>query len=91
MGYSWQAALAAVFISGIIFIIITVTGVRTAIVNAIPLPLKKAIGGGIGIFIAFLGLKNAGIIVDSESTFVALGKFNEPQVILAVIGLVRCV
>ena len=66
-------------------------------VNAIPLPLKKAIGGGIGIFIAFLGLKNAGIIVDSESTFVALGKFNEPQVILAVIGLVitiamvRCV
>lgn len=88
MGYSWQAALAAVFISGIIFIIITVTGVRTAIVNAIPLPLKKAIGGGIGIFIAFLGLKNAGIIVDSESTFVALGKFNEPQVILAVIGLV---
>ena len=88
MGYSWQAALAAVFISGIIFIIITVTGVRTAMVNAIPLPLKKAIGGGIGIFIAFLGLKNAGIIVDSESTFVALGKFNEPQVILAVIGLV---
>lgn len=88
MGYSWQAGLAAVFLSGVIFIIITVTGLRTAIVNSIPLFLKKAIGGGIGLFIAFIGLKNAGIIISEDSTFVALGKFNNPQVILALIGLI---
>lgn len=88
MDYSWQAGLAAVFISGLIFIVITVTGLRTAIVNAIPLPLKKAISGGIGLFIAFIGLKNAGIVVSSESTTIALGKFNEPAIILAVIGLI---
>lgn len=88
MGYSWQAGLAAVFLSGVIFIIITVTGLRTAIVNAIPLFLKKAIGGGIGLFIAFIGLKNAGIIAASESTFVSLDKFNNPHIILAVIGLI---
>lgn len=88
MGYSWQAGLSAVFVSGVIFIIITATGLRTAIVKAIPLPLKKAIGGGIGLFIAFIGLKNAGIVVSNPDTLVALGKFNEPQIILAVIGLV---
>ena len=88
MGYSWQAGLAAVFISGIIFILITVTGLRTAIVNAIPLPLKKAISGGIGLFIAFIGLKNAGIVVSNPDTAIALGKFNEPSIILAVIGLI---
>ena len=58
MGFSWQAGLAAVFLSGIIFILITVTGLRTAIVNAIPMSLKKAISGGIGLFIAFIGFKN---------------------------------
>lgn len=88
MGYSWQAGLAAVFISGVIFILLTVTGLRTAIVNAIPLFLKKAIGGGIGLFIAFVGLGNAGIVVSSDSTKVALGTFNTPSVILALIGLV---
>ena len=60
MGYSWQAGLAAVFISGLIFITITITGLRTAIVNAIPLSLKKAISAGIGLFIAYIGVKNAG-------------------------------
>ena len=88
MGYSWQAALAAVFLSGIIFILISVTGVRKMIINAIPAQLNLAIGAGIGFFIAFIGLKNAGIIVANESTFVALGKLSEPTVLLAVFGLV---
>ena len=88
MGFSWQAGLAAVFVSGIIFILITVTGLRTAVVNAIPMSLKKAIGGGIGLFIAFIGLKNAGIVVSSEATSIALGTFNNPTVILSVIGLI---
>ncbi len=89
MGFSWQAGLAAVFISGLIFILLTVTGLRTAIVNAIPLFLKKAIGGGIGLFIALIGLINAGIIVPSNtSTIVGMGSFNTPTVILALVGLV---
>jgi AGZA family xanthine/uracil permease-like MFS transporter len=88
MGFSWQAGLAAVFISGVIFIIITVTGLRTAIVNAIPLSLKKAIGGGIGLFIALIGFKNAGIVVSNPDTLVALGSFNVPTTVLAIIGLI---
>ena len=87
MGYSWQAALAAVFVSGIVFLIISVTGIRKMIINAIPVQLKLAIGAGIGFFIAFVGLKNAGIIVASSSTFVALGKFSTPTVLLATFGI----
>ena len=60
MGYSWQAALAAVLVSGIVFLIISVTGIRKMIINAIPVQLKLAIGAGIGFFIAFVGLKNCG-------------------------------
>lgn len=88
MGYSWQAGLAAVFISGVIFILISVTGVRKMIINAIPAQLKLAIGAGIGFFIAFIGLKNAGIIVANESTFVSLGNLSDPAVLLAIFGLV---
>ena len=87
MGYSPAAALAAVVVSGIIFLLISVTGVRKAIINAIPQQLKLAIGAGIGFFIAFIGLKNAGIIIGSESTFVALGKLTDPVVLLAVFGV----
>ena len=87
MGYSWQAALAAVLVSGIVFLIISVTGIRKMIINAIPVQLKLAIGAGIGFFIAFVGLKNAGIIVASSSTFVALGKFSTPTVLLATFGI----
>ena len=87
-GYSWQAGLAAVFISGVLFIILTATGTREAIVNAIPLPIKKAISGGIGLFIAIVALKNTGIVVGSESTLVTLGNFADPVVLLAVIGLI---
>ena len=91
MGFSWAAALSAVFISGIIFILISVTGVRKAIINAIPVQLKLAIGAGIGFFIAFVGLKNAGIIVASPSTFVTIGNLTDPtvgMVITAVIGII---
>ena len=86
-GYSWEAALAAVFVSGIVFIIISVTGLRKMIINAIPQQLKLAIGAGIGFFIAFIGMKNAGIIVANESTFVALGNLTDPVVLLAIFGL----
>ena len=87
MGYSPAAALAAVVVSGIIFLVISVTGIRKAIINAIPQQLKLAIGAGIGFFIAFLGFKNAGNIVSDASTFVALGDLRDPVVLLAVFGI----
>lgn len=87
MGYSWQAGLASVFVSGVIFILISVTNIRKAIINAIPVQLKMAIGAGIGFFIAFVGLKNAGIIVGSEATMVSLGDLSQPTVLLALFGL----
>ncbi len=87
MGLSYKGALACVFVSGIIFIAISVTGLRTYIINAIPSQLKLAIGAGIGFFIAFIGLKNAGIIVASEATAVALGNLQDPTVLLAVFGI----
>lgn len=87
MGYSAAAALAAVVVSGLIFLIISVTGIRKAIINAIPQQLKLAIGAGIGFFIAFIGLKNASIIVGDASTFVALGKLTDPAVLLALFGI----
>lgn len=87
MGLSPNAALACVFVSGIIFLIISVTGIRKMIINAIPAQLKLGIGAGIGFFIAFIGLKNAGIIISSESTAVALGNLQDPSVLLAVFGI----
>ena len=88
MGHTWQMALTAIFLEGILFILLTVTNVRKLIVDAIPLSLKRAIGAGIGLYIAFIGLKSAGIIVSSESTSVTLGSFSEPTAILAIIGLI---
>lgn len=88
MGYSWQFALTAVLIEGIIFVILTLTNVREAIVNAIPRTLKNAIGAGIGLFIAFVGLQGAGIIVDNGSTLVSMSKLTEGTPLLAIIGLV---
>lgn len=88
LGYTWEAALAAVFLSGIFFIILTVTGFRKVIVEAIPNSLKHAIGAGIGLFIAFIGFQNSGIVVNSDATLVTIGDFTEPTVLLAVIGLV---
>jgi AGZA family xanthine/uracil permease-like MFS transporter len=87
MGYSWEAALAAVFISGIFFVLITATGLRQKIVNAIPASLKRAICAGIGLFIALIGLVNAGLI-EMSYPLVAMGNIGEPAALLAVVGLV---
>lgn len=87
MGYSWQFALTAILIEGIIFILLTVTNLREAIVNAIPLSMRNAIGAGIGLFIAFIGLQNAGVIVDNGSTLVELGEITSGSALLAFIGL----
>ena len=88
MGYSWQFALTAVFIEGLIFIVLTLTNVREAIVNAIPTNLKYAIGGGIGLFIAFIGLQSGGLIVDNGATLVALGDITSGPALLALIGII---
>lgn len=88
MGLSPEGALACVFVSGIIFVLITVTNVRRKIINAIPAQLKLAIGAGIGFFVAFVGLKNAGIIVANKSTFVSLGNLKDPTVLLALFGII---
>ncbi len=86
-GYSFEKTMAAVFVSGIIFAIISITGLRQKLINAIPLSLKHAIGAGIGFFVAFIGLKNAGIVVSSSSTFVELGNFTNRGVLLAIFGV----
>lgn len=88
MGYSWSAALAAVLISGVFFVLISATGIRKKVIDAIPVQLKLAIGAGIGFFIAFIGLKNSGIIVSNPATFVGMGDFSQPTVLLAVVGLI---
>lgn len=86
MGYSWQVAMTAMFVEGIIFILITFLNVRELILNSIPMNLRYAISGGIGMFIAFIGLKNAQIIVSDPATFVKFGPFT-PVSLLAIIGI----
>ena len=88
MGYSWQFALTAVLIEGVIFIILTLTNVREAFVNAIPMHLRSAIGAGIGLFIAFIGLHSGGLIVADPATLVALADITSGQALLALIGIV---
>lgn len=88
MGYSWQFALTAVLIEGLIFIVLTLTNVREAIVNAIPMSLRNAIGAGIGLFIAFIGLQSAGVVVADSATIVTLGDITSGSALLALIGLV---
>lgn len=88
MGYSWQFGLTAVFLEGIIFILLTITGLRQKIVEAMPAVLQKAISPGIGLFIAFIGLKNAGIVGGSEATFVTLGDLHSPAVLVACVGII---
>ena len=88
MGNSWETALAAVFVASIIFLLITVSGIRESILNMIPVDLKLAIGAGIGFFLAFLGLKGAGIIVADPSTYVDLGSLLAPSALLALIGII---
>ena len=87
MGYSWHFALTAVLIEGLIFIVLTLTNVREAIVNAIPQSIRDAIGAGIGLFIAFIGLQSAGVIVYDPATLVTLGEITSGSALLAIIGL----
>ncbi|WP_420770924.1 NCS2 family permease [Nocardia nepalensis] len=91
MGIPWQAALSGTFLSGVIFFVLAVTKVRERILNAIPMQMKLAVGAGIGMFVAFLGLKNAGIVVNSDATLVTLGDFTKGTTLLALFGLVMTV
>ncbi|MBE6286658.1 MAG: NCS2 family permease [Mediterranea massiliensis] len=88
MGYSWQFALTAVFLEGLVFLLLTVTNLREKIVDVIPDALKNAISAGIGLYIAFIGLKSADIIVNNESTLVSLGDLTTGSALLGVIGIV---
>ncbi len=85
---SWQVALGAVFFSGILFLILTLGGIRQAIIRSVPMNLKCSIGVGIGLFIAFIGLKGAGIIAADKATFVSLGHLLDPKTLLACFGLI---
>jgi len=87
MGYTWQFALTAVLIEGLIFIVLTLTGLRQKIVDCMPLCLRRSISPGIGLFIAFIGLKNAGIVTDNDATLVSLGDLHNPAVLLAIFGV----
>lgn len=91
LGIPWETALLGVFISGIIFIIITLVGIREFIINAIPAELKYAAGAGIGLFIAFIGLQNAEIVVMSEATLVEIGNLGAPSTLLAIFGVIATV
>ena len=85
MGFSWQQALAAVFCSGILFLLISLSPLRAYLINAIPKSLKFGIGAGIGLFLAIIGLKNAGIVVDNPATLVGLGDLKSASVLLALL------
>ena len=88
MGYSWQFALTAVFLEGLVFLLLTVTNLREKIVDVIPNALKNSIGAGIGLYIAFIGLKSAGIVVNNEATLVALGDITTGSALLGAIGII---
>src|SRR5258708_28093169 len=87
MHVPWPTALGAVFFSGVLFVVLTVTRVREQIVNGIPLGLKHATAGGIGMFIAFVGLRSAKLVVANPATFVSLGNFADPSVQVACVGI----
>jgi AGZA family xanthine/uracil permease-like MFS transporter len=88
MGVSWEVALGAVFLSGVAFLLLTAIGIRQLIVSAIPPELYASVACGIGLFIAFIGLRNAGIVVPNPATLVSIGSFREPNTLLAVFGLI---
>ena len=86
MGYSWEIALGAVFLAGILFVIISVTPLRQWMLNSIPMNLRIAMGAGVGLFVGFIGLKTGGIIVQNEATFLSLGNFKNIETLLALLG-----
>src|SRR6185312_13426417 len=88
MHVPWQAALGLVFYAGILFLIVSITGLRQRIMDAFPTAFKKTITAGIGLFLAFVGLKNAGIIVASSRSIVGLGHLSSPSVLLALVSIV---
>nr|VFK45683.1 MAG: putative MFS transporter, AGZA family, xanthine/uracil permease [Candidatus Kentron sp. SD]VFK49479.1 MAG: putative MFS transporter, AGZA family, xanthine/uracil permease [Candidatus Kentron sp. SD] len=88
MGHSWQFALTAIFLEGLLFLLLTAFHIRELIVNAIPLPIKHAISSGIGLFIAFIGLQNAGIIVNNDAVLVGLGPISAPSALIALFGII---
>ena len=87
-GTPWQHALGAVFISSMFFLILTLTGLREKLINAIPIELKHAVGAGIGLFITFVGLQSSGIIVNNDATLVALGDITQPNTLLSIFGII---
>src|SRR3954469_9621020 len=91
MGIPWQTALGAVFLSGVAFLVLTLAGVRQWIMAAIPPALYAAVSAGIGLFIAFIGLRNAGIVVADSATFVTLGNLRDPNTALAIFGILAIV
>lgn len=88
MGVPWETALTGVLFSGVIFVILTASGLREYIINSIPMEMKMAVSAGIGFFIAFVGLQGAGIIVSDENTLITIGNLHEPLVLLAIFGVV---
>ena len=86
-GLSWQTALGAVFISGIVFVVLTVTGIRELLMDGVPPVMKYSVGAGIGLFIAFIGLQNAGLVVADDANFVAMGDLSQTGPLLALLGL----
>src|SRR5436305_6069277 len=88
MGVDWPVALGAVFLSGVAFLILTAIGIRQLILSAIPFELHAAVAAGVGLFIAFIGFRNSGIIVANAETTVALGNLRDPRTVLALAGLV---
>jgi AGZA family xanthine/uracil permease-like MFS transporter len=86
MGYSWEVALGAVFLAGILFVIISVTPLRQWMLNSIPMNLRIAMGAGVGLFVGFIGLKTGGIIIQNEATFLSLGNFKDLETLLAALG-----
>ncbi len=88
MKVPWQIALTAVFLEGIVFIILSLTKVREIVVNSIPTSLKIAVSAGIGLFIAFIGFQNAGIVINDNATLVTLGTFKDPRAVISIIGVI---
>jgi AGZA family xanthine/uracil permease-like MFS transporter len=87
MGISWQAALGAVFLSGVVFVLLTLVGVRHLILSSLPFELYAAVAGGVGLFIALIGFRNSGIIVPNPATMVGIGNLRDPHTLLAIAGL----
>ena len=86
LGYSWEIALGAVFLAGILFVIMSITPLRRWMLDSIPMNLRVAMGSGVGLFVGFIGLKSGGLIVDNDANFLSLGDFSNTETLLAGLG-----